>query len=727
MSLDSRNREIPASAEELTFIERVDSLGFDSHLQLNEASGTVATDRIGSQDGTYVGSPRYDVGAIGMLNASGSSIGLDGETQYITVVDLLTGSASITISAFIQLDKIKDKHVVIAVGDGSTNGHLSLEIIEDGAGGMKFRQFTVHNGSFNIWTTDDGTCPAPGTSFHLSYVQTSDASNGKREILVNGTVVAGGTNTDVLEFTAIPSGTWYVGAYTNAAAPLDGLISELAVKNTALTAANLSILAIPTNVVYLADLDAGSVVEESFKTIDLEPYAHPSEGITPIVVSQGTLGVASVDGQELQYTASGAPTEYITTPEAHGWTGTDPVADAAAFNTAIANASANAGTSITGRGVVETVANKTYIGSCPNGSQNVSEGFVKLTGSTPNVEIRTAGKPTDATRSILKFPDWDGITGAHNRAIVLFDNCDNCRITHIQIDGNKMSVGADSDLTEELGTVIDHTEGNNGGINGIGIHGSRDCQIRFVASFDNLTDGLWIDRVDGTSTRTQDLLVENCDFRTNRRQGMSIITAGNDGIGYDQLLFRNTQFRKSGDETRSSVLIRGQKPGWGVDVEPNGVSDLLFGITFDNCKFDENEGATYSNGSIESQNVGRGITFDLKNFTTEYTRILNSQAVDNRDEAFLFFHRDGGDIDNIEIIDNEASNNGTNVIRFEGDSGAPTGTITNAEITNNDVDTIDFNANLADTGHSVEVYRGDFNPTVTTNGQTTINNNAGLP
>ena len=54
--------------------------------------------------------------------------------------------------------------------------------------------------------------------------------------------------------------------------------------------------------------------------------------------------------------------EYVTTPEAHGWSAANTnTQNTAAFNAAIADASTNAGSSSTGRGVVELVQGKTYL------------------------------------------------------------------------------------------------------------------------------------------------------------------------------------------------------------------------------------------------------------------------------------------------------------------------------------------------------------------------------
>jgi hypothetical protein len=76
---------------------------------------------------------------------------------------------------------------------------------------------------------------------------------------------------------------------------------------------------------------------------------------------------------------------------------------------------------------------------------------------------------------------------------------------------------------------------------------------------------------------------------------------------------------------------------------------------------------------------------------------------------------------------NLVSGNTGNSWRFFGSTGGAGGTLTNMTIININTPTVDFESGLNDTGHSVTIWRGDFNPTVTTNGQTTILNNAGFP
>ena len=48
-------------------------------------------------------------------------------------------------------------------------------------------------------------------------------------------------------------------------------------------------------------------------------------------------------------------------------------------------------------------------------------------------------------------------------------------------------------------------------------------------------------------------------------------------------------------------------------------------------------------------------------------------------------------------------------------------------IINADVAAIFFSANLPATGHSITIWRGNFSPTITTNGKSVITINNGLP
>lgn len=309
VSPSARHRSVPSAASAMDFDALVVAAGFDTHWRLNETSGTTAADSIGSKPGTIVGNPRLGVDSL--INSDrtngGKSIAFDGSTQWITRDNLITtGGGNLTISKAVQFDRVKDKHVLFAVGDGLTDGHLSFEVVDDGTGGMRFRQFTRGADSYNVWLTDLGTVPAPGTSALVTYRQTSHASLGKREILVDGIVVAGGTNTDILEPAAPPAGTWYFFAYTNQLKPFDGVAAEVMAAASVISDLNLQLLSLAANVVWLADFDAGSVVASTTKTIDLEPISHPSSGFTVTALSNGSLGTAAANGEDLNFTAGGS-------------------------------------------------------------------------------------------------------------------------------------------------------------------------------------------------------------------------------------------------------------------------------------------------------------------------------------------------------------------------------------------------------------------------------------
>src|SRR5690606_11008954 len=110
----------------------------------------------------------------------------------------------------------------------------------------------------------------------------------------------------------------------------------------------------------------------------------------------------------------GEPREFITTPEAHGWSsGNSNAQNTAAFNAAIAEAAANAGSSSTGRGVVELVQNKTYT-VVQNSNGSTSNQTACLT-ALSNVEIRTVGNPTRSSgnHAVIQWESWSGKTGMH--------------------------------------------------------------------------------------------------------------------------------------------------------------------------------------------------------------------------------------------------------------------------------------------------------------------------
>ncbi len=422
--------------------------------------------------------------------------------------------------------------------------------------------------------------------------------------------------------------------------------------------------------------------------------------------------------------------EFITTPEANGWADPNTVAqNTTAFNDAIILANANAGSSSTGRGVVELVQSKTYTITGSSGARDRSNGCID---ALDNVEIRTTGKPTvQGNKALLQLdPAADNDAGAgnfHNLAVVASRAISNSHLGWLRVDGNKFNI------TE---ANVDYTEGNNGGLNCVAIQGGTGNRLFHVEAFDGWTDGIWIDEdpdETGDIVHTTDFRAEDCDFHNNRRQGMSVIHCGLAAQTFDQLVFLRTQFRNTGDDG----ALDGNRPGAGVDLESNQdrATDPLIGITFDTCTFDNNGPASSNNGSPVGAGGGRGLQVDtavsggVGDGELNFFKVLGCTFTNNFANAINVNIRSGSqgqsDLTDADFTDNVASGNGNDQFAFEDSNGSSPSKLSSTTFTNNDVDEILFKATLAATGNDVIVTLGGFNPTVTTNGRQTITIGAG--
>src|SRR5690606_33522144 len=231
-----------------------------------------------------------------------------------------------------------------------------------------------------------------------------------------------------------------------------------------------------------------------------------------------------------------APGEFVTTPEAHGWSDQNTVEqNTAAFQAAIDDASANASHSLTGRGVVELVQNKTYT-VVQNSNGSTSNQTACLT-ALSDVEIRTAGKPTRSSgnHAVIQWESWSGKTGMHNRVLLRGDDISNFLIGWVTLHGNKNTADVDE---------INYGTGQDGGLHNMVFYGGQNIQMKELISTHALADGIYMRALNGTITNW---LVEDCTFTRNRRQGLSAIKGGVSGGGWDQIVWRRCEFSESGD------------------------------------------------------------------------------------------------------------------------------------------------------------------------------------
>lgn len=169
--------------------------------------------------------------------------------------------------------------------------------------------------------------------------------------------------------------------------------------------------------------------------------------------------------------------------------------------------------------------------------------------------------------------------------------------THLNLDGSVLKykstsifspfllVGGESFLSENITLQNAKIFGNKNELatvtefmHGISIIQCKNIVLKNIESNLNRGDGLYL----GMSSeieenRTSNIIIENCYFDRNHRQGMSIVSAQ-----YVDIL--NSKF------TNTS----GTAPQCGVDIEPNlhvsGFKDYCRFINFENCEFTSNSG-----------------------------------------------------------------------------------------------------------------------------------------
>ena len=410
--------------------------------------------------------------------------------------------------------------------------------------------------------------------------------------------------------------------------------------------------------------------------------------------------------------------EYITTPEAHGWSdGNTDLQNTAAFNAAIDDASAHAGSSSTGRGVVELVQGKTYtVEVSANGSS--SSNPVNALTAKSNSEIRTAGKPTRASgnQAAIKWHSWAGFGTASicHRNLLWVSEISNFHCTHLQFHGNKNTLPSNS--------TVDYTKGTDGGMGCLSMRVSiSDVTFKEVDIQHAITDCLLF-----SCDATTNVLFEDCNFTRGRRQGMSMGRNNTSGGPHDSIVFRRCRFEQSGDHPGD---IEGLQPGYGVDIEPDLTNRHVYGVTFDDCDFYENHGSlwfrdTQTTGSL----FGHGLGIDCR-ATLARLKVINCRGTLNSTRGISCGIRSSAEWDDIYIENFVSSQNGDNGMNVSASGSDIGGRITNMSMINCDISIVrwedDAFPNPWDTGWSVTIWKGNFNLSVSNpdNVQTvTVNN-----
>ncbi len=410
-----------------------------------------------------------------------------------------------------------------------------------------------------------------------------------------------------------------------------------------------------------------------------------------LAVARGSLSAAAF--------AQTGPTEYITNPEAHGWSLINSVVqNTQAFNAAIADASAHAASSVTGRGVVELLQGKTYTVRTTNGSINNQNACLS---ALSNVEIRTAGKPTrlSGNQGVIQFESWAGKSGVNNQVIFRFNSgLDNFKLGWLTLHGNKNTL---SNMA-----AVNYIPGQDGGIHCMVLYGGTNVVLQEVLATHAICDAMYI-----RTTINPNLLIQDCTFTRCRRQGISLVTLGAEDDGADQARCLRLTISDIGDHPGD---IGGQQPGAGIDVEPPSGGSSVNGFTLEDCDFVDVHGSRFHQGNAvtDPPEDGLGLFFDCR-FAINDFKIYGLRVTNCRTGLKA---RDNPTFSNVAIVDLEVVGGANENLNLES-SGSDGGTLVNWTIVNPRLGSagngaVVVESTLAASGHSVHVWKGNHNATL---------------
>ena len=261
------------------------------------------TDRKGVSGITSFGSHETGLPPIAQLDISGSARGFNGSDAYGTILH----NAAYQVSAggvfvLMQPDQAVTKMQVLNSGVGAA-GSMALEVAANGQPrAYRYRS----DGTIVVVAGSAGQIVA-GTSYLYGVTW---GPNGLRLWLMDEDLQPGlvASNPETGWATVTDTATKYLGRWSGSAIDhFDGVLGHLQFYGAELSLTQIETLARPQLVVWLDDIDAGSVDEDATAVVDLEPHAHPETGFTPSIVSQGSLGTASVNAEDIDYDAGSTP------------------------------------------------------------------------------------------------------------------------------------------------------------------------------------------------------------------------------------------------------------------------------------------------------------------------------------------------------------------------------------------------------------------------------------
>jgi hypothetical protein len=200
-----------------------------SYWGLADTVGTAALDHTAANHGTYIGSPSKGQAALIATGGDGC-VDLNGTSQYVTI----PGSSSLqlvsfTLEAWVRPDTVGTTEMIMDIGGG---GYVDMYFTTGGAPKLGV---TFWDGSFNVVLPGATTITA-GVRRHVA--ATWDNATKDLKVYINGVQDATSNNPGkavIYDSPTISS----IGAAAAGSAFFDGKIDDVAIYNTALSAATL--------------------------------------------------------------------------------------------------------------------------------------------------------------------------------------------------------------------------------------------------------------------------------------------------------------------------------------------------------------------------------------------------------------------------------------------------------------------------------------------------------
>ena len=184
-----------------------------SYWRLGEASGTVAVDEMGLNDGTYIGAPTLGVAGL-LAGDSDTAVTLNGTTQWVRVPlsASLDIAGSVSVADWVSADLATDYAVVLENYQGGSDAGYGLYLMTNGS-----MEFHVRAGGVDTHL-DTGSLLTGGTCAFIAF--SYDGTTGVVAYQVDGTTFSSNVGTGKLA----ARGGAYAGQYVGIGArPIGGL------------------------------------------------------------------------------------------------------------------------------------------------------------------------------------------------------------------------------------------------------------------------------------------------------------------------------------------------------------------------------------------------------------------------------------------------------------------------------------------------------------------------